>query len=191
MADVCGALCEMVEVVDDFFRFLGPELKAVTGGAAHRGRAGARRRPETRPRPRRCAGHTRSPRTSAAACPAAAPSTAHPRPCPPAPLGDAKGIDDVIERVQLMAEPVETALFNVFDSAHAGQWRALWARFYQDNDEVKASTVRWGRGGSRGAKGLLPCLGAGLGAATLCVSRTPRCCRPSPLLCASPQPQPR
>lgn len=66
-----------------------------------------------------------------------------------APTGDAKGIDDVIERVQLMVEPVETALFNVFDSAHAGQWRALRARFYQDNDEVKASTVRSG-GGRRG-----------------------------------------
>ena len=34
MADVCGALCEMVELVDDFFKFLGPELKAVTGGLA-------------------------------------------------------------------------------------------------------------------------------------------------------------
>jgi len=31
MADICGALGEMVEVVDDFFKFLGPELKAVTG----------------------------------------------------------------------------------------------------------------------------------------------------------------
>jgi dynein heavy chain len=31
MADVCGQLIEMVEIVDDFFKFLGPELKAVTG----------------------------------------------------------------------------------------------------------------------------------------------------------------
>lgn len=31
MADICGTLAEMVEVVDDFFKFLGPELKAVTG----------------------------------------------------------------------------------------------------------------------------------------------------------------
>jgi hypothetical protein len=31
MAEVCGNLMEMVEVVDDFFKFLGPELKAVTG----------------------------------------------------------------------------------------------------------------------------------------------------------------
>lgn len=31
MAEICGALAEMVEVVDDFFKFLGPELKAVTG----------------------------------------------------------------------------------------------------------------------------------------------------------------
>lgn len=33
MAEVCGNLMEMVEVVDDFFKFLGPELKAVTGGS--------------------------------------------------------------------------------------------------------------------------------------------------------------
>jgi hypothetical protein len=32
MAEVCGQLSEMVELVDDFFKFLGPELKAVTGG---------------------------------------------------------------------------------------------------------------------------------------------------------------
>ncbi|CAD7704507.1 unnamed protein product [Ostreobium quekettii] len=31
MADICRDLAEMVEVVDDFFKFLGPELKAVTG----------------------------------------------------------------------------------------------------------------------------------------------------------------
>jgi hypothetical protein len=40
-----------------------------------------------------------------------------------------------------MVEPVETAMFNVFDVAHASQWRALRARFYQDNEEVKAATV--------------------------------------------------
>ncbi len=56
--------------------------------------------------------------------------------------GDTKSIDDVIERVQLMVEPVETALFNVFDAAHASQWRVLRQRFYQDNEEVKAATVR-------------------------------------------------
>lgn len=32
MAEICTDLIEMVEIVDDFFRFLGPELKAVTGG---------------------------------------------------------------------------------------------------------------------------------------------------------------
>ncbi len=34
MAEVCSDLGEMVEVVDDFFKFLGPELKAVTGGSS-------------------------------------------------------------------------------------------------------------------------------------------------------------
>jgi hypothetical protein len=31
MAEICTDLIEMVEIVDDFFRFLGPELKTVTG----------------------------------------------------------------------------------------------------------------------------------------------------------------
>lgn len=36
MADICSDLIEMVEIVDDFFKFLGPELKAVTGGCGSR-----------------------------------------------------------------------------------------------------------------------------------------------------------
>ncbi len=36
MAEICTDLIEMVEIVDDFFRFLGPELKAVTGGHTSR-----------------------------------------------------------------------------------------------------------------------------------------------------------
>lgn len=31
MAEICSDLSEMVEIVDDFHKFLGPELKAVTG----------------------------------------------------------------------------------------------------------------------------------------------------------------
>jgi len=31
MAEICTDLIEMIEIVDDFFKFLGPELKAVTG----------------------------------------------------------------------------------------------------------------------------------------------------------------
>lgn len=54
--------------------------------------------------------------------------------------GDTKGIDDVIEHVQLMVEPVETAMFDVFDQVHAPQWKALRAHFYADNDKVKAAT---------------------------------------------------
>lgn len=54
--------------------------------------------------------------------------------------GDTKGIDDVMERVQLMVEPVETAMFDMFDQAHAMQWKSLRARFYTDNEEVKAAT---------------------------------------------------
>lgn len=56
------------------------------------------------------------------------------------PAGDTKGIDDVIERVQLIVEPVETVMFDLFDQAHAPQWRALRARFFADNEEVKAAT---------------------------------------------------
>ena len=31
MSEICSDLNEMVEIVDDFHKFLGPELKAVTG----------------------------------------------------------------------------------------------------------------------------------------------------------------
>jgi hypothetical protein len=55
-------------------------------------------------------------------------------------VGDTKGIDDVIEHVQLMVEPVETATFDVFDQVHAPQWKALRAHFYADNEKVKAAT---------------------------------------------------
>lgn len=34
MAGACSDLEAMVDAVDDFFRFLGPELKAVTGGSS-------------------------------------------------------------------------------------------------------------------------------------------------------------
>jgi dynein heavy chain len=42
--------------------------------------------------------------------------------------------------VQAIVEPVETALFDAFERAHAPQWRALRARFFADNEEVKAAT---------------------------------------------------
>jgi dynein heavy chain len=134
MAEICGALGEMVEVVDDFFKFLGPELKAVTGGCSRGAfilQAEGTGRGRTAGPPHRPWGagavRTRLPHA----------------PAPPTPCqGDTKGIDDVIERVQLMVEPVETALFSVFDVAHATQWRALRSRFYEDNEEVKAATVR-------------------------------------------------
>lgn len=31
MSEICKDLIEIIEIVDDFFKFLGPELKAVTG----------------------------------------------------------------------------------------------------------------------------------------------------------------
>jgi dynein heavy chain len=42
--------------------------------------------------------------------------------------------------VQLIVEPVETAMLDVFDQGHAAQWRALRAHFFADNEEVKAAT---------------------------------------------------
>lgn len=151
MAEVAGQLSEMVEVVDAFFKFLGPELKAVTG--ACRGRAV---RAENC---RACAGcgHHRvacaSPQLQLADARAqrVQPTCVHAfswcvRCCASAAVrlllraGDTKGIDDVIERVQAMVEPLEGAVFDVFDAAHAPQWRALRARFGADNEDVKAAT---------------------------------------------------
>ena len=31
MVEICNDVIEMVEIIDDFLKFLGPELKAVTG----------------------------------------------------------------------------------------------------------------------------------------------------------------
>jgi dynein heavy chain, axonemal len=39
-----------------------------------------------------------------------------------------------------MVEPVETALFDVFDAANAPHWRTLRSHFFADNDKVKAAT---------------------------------------------------
>ena len=33
MVEICNDIIEMVEIIDDFLKFLGPELKAVTGKA--------------------------------------------------------------------------------------------------------------------------------------------------------------
>lgn len=143
MAEVCGNLMEMVEVVDDFFKFLGPELKAVTGvsllwnvqaGQGNRGLEGG------------CTlwllVHVRIFCTAhAGGTPLLAPVACVTLMCLECtPAGDTKGIDDVIERVQLIVEPVETVIFDVFDQAHAPQWRALRARFFADNEEVKTAT---------------------------------------------------
>lgn len=42
--------------------------------------------------------------------------------------------------MQLIVEPVETVMFDVFDQTHGPQWRSLRARFFADNEEVKAAT---------------------------------------------------
>jgi hypothetical protein len=151
MAEVCGNLMEMVEVVDDFFKFLGPELKAVTGETAY----------ALRSLHAECA--CRQPLGTALNAPVTLTSVSWPsalivsasrkwlmaggfgmrltQVClASACAGDTKGIDDIIERVQSIVEPVETVMFDVFDQAHAPQWRALRARFFADNEEVKAAT---------------------------------------------------
>ena len=84
MAEICTDLIEMVEIVDDFFKFLGPELKAVTG--------------------------------------------------------DTQGIDRVVQRVRSMYEPIEAIQFNVFDYGNSGEWKAMKAQFYTDNEDIKNAT---------------------------------------------------
>jgi hypothetical protein len=145
MAEVCGHLSEMVEIVDDFFKFLGPELKAVTGV-----QSGAALLVHVRSAAKCITTRCSSGATLYAAllCASVEPDMSFTMPfLQPLPsimwcacAGDTKGIDDVIEHVQLMVEPVETAMFDVFDQVHAPQWQALRAHFYADNEKVKSAT---------------------------------------------------
>jgi hypothetical protein len=92
--------------------------------------------------------------------------------------GDTKGIDDVIERVQLIVEPVETVMYDVFDQTHAPQWRSLRARFFADNEEVKAATrelIDTSFRKLRSAEGAFELLQVRLPAATCVEGSLPHC----------------
>lgn len=57
-------------------------------------------------------------------------------------------------------------MFDVFDQAHAPQWRALRARFFADNEEVKAATrelIDTSFRKLRGAEGAFDLLQVGIG----------------------------
>ena len=74
----------MVRVVDDFHKFLGPELKAVTG--------------------------------------------------------DAQGIDEVIQRVNAMVDPIQNLTFDVFDKSSMAKWAEVSAKFGQDKEQIERAT---------------------------------------------------
>ncbi|KAK3281453.1 hypothetical protein CYMTET_10756, partial [Cymbomonas tetramitiformis] len=84
MASICGDLLQMVKVVDDFHKFLGPELKAVTG--------------------------------------------------------DSLGIDEVIQRVAAMVEPIENLAFDAFDKRYSSQWQGVDAKFTTDKEQIERAT---------------------------------------------------
>lgn len=54
--------------------------------------------------------------------------------------GDTQGIDQVIQQVVALVEPLEGLSYNAFDPTCAAQWRATKARFYEDNEAIKAAT---------------------------------------------------
>jgi hypothetical protein len=54
--------------------------------------------------------------------------------------GDTQGIDQVIQQVVALVEPLEGLSYNTFDPTCAAQWRATKARFYEDNEAIKAAT---------------------------------------------------
>ena len=85
MSDVCGNILEIVEALDHFKVFLGPELKAVTG--------------------------------------------------------DAEGIDEVLERVNNLTEPLKFPYEEkIFDKAYEKQWEIIMKRFKNSVAEIEKMT---------------------------------------------------
>ena len=85
MSDVCGNILEIVEALDHFKVFLGPELKAVTG--------------------------------------------------------DAEGIDEVLERVNNLTEPLKFPYEEkIFDKAYEKQWGIIMKRFKNSVAEIEKMT---------------------------------------------------
>ena len=85
MSDVCGNILEIVEALDHFKVFLGPELKAVTG--------------------------------------------------------DAEGIDDVLQKVNNLTEPLKfPSEEKIFDKAYEKQWELIMKRFKNGVAEIEKMT---------------------------------------------------
>ena len=84
MASICTELIQIVNVVDDFNKFLGPKLIAVTG--------------------------------------------------------DPQGIDNVINRVNSMVEPIENISFDPFDKGQAERWAGTVAKFMNDKEQIERAT---------------------------------------------------
>ena len=84
MASICTELIQIVNVVDDFNKFLGPKLIAVTG--------------------------------------------------------DPQGIDNVIQRVNMMIEPIEKISFDPFDKSLAERWAQTVSKFMSDKEQIERAT---------------------------------------------------
>ncbi|KAH8046309.1 dynein light chain binding protein [Aureococcus anophagefferens] len=84
MAHVCGHLFEVATVLDQFHKFLGPELKAVTG--------------------------------------------------------ESDGIDQVMERVERLVEPLESVPFNIFDRRYKESWSKVMDNFHDHVEQIEDMT---------------------------------------------------
>ena len=84
MAKICENLHEVAVVLDQFQKFLGPELKAVTG--------------------------------------------------------DAKGIDEVVERVQSLVPPLEKVPFDIFERRYKTSWDTVMGQFREDVEDIEERT---------------------------------------------------
>jgi dynein heavy chain len=77
-------LRQVATVLDQFHKFLGPELKAVTG--------------------------------------------------------ESEGIDEVMQRVEQLVEPLEKVPFNIFDRRYKDSWSGVMTRFHQHVGEIEEMT---------------------------------------------------
>ena len=84
MAGVCGDLYEVTTVLDQFHKFLGPELKSVTG--------------------------------------------------------ESKGIEDVMQLVELLPDRLENSPYDIFDRRYRETWATAMQTFHNNVEEIEDKT---------------------------------------------------
>ena len=54
--------------------------------------------------------------------------------------GESEGIDEVMQRVEQLVEPLEKVPFNIFDRRYKDSWSGVMTRFHQHVGEIEEMT---------------------------------------------------